>query len=89
MAFIGQDVEQVQRLATQLNSKAGDIENVISQLSSAVNSVEWKGQDAERFKSDWQSQHLPQLKKVVEALKNASQTAKRNAAEQQQTSSKY
>lgn len=89
MAYLGQDVEQVKQLATQMNSKAGDIENVISQLTSSVNGVRWDGNDAKQFKNDWQSQHVPQLRKVVDALRNASQAAKRNAAEQEQTSSKY
>jgi len=89
MALIGQDPEQVKNLAKQLDSKASEIKNVISQLTSAVNSVQWQGQDAQKFKSDWQSNHVPQLNKVVDALQNASQSAKRNAAEQEQTSSKY
>ena len=87
MALYGQDIEQVKQLAAQLNSKAGDIQNVISQLTSAVNSVEWRGPDAERFKSDWQGQHVPQLKQIVSALETASQKARTNAAEQQQASS--
>lgn len=87
MALFGQDIAQVQQLATQLNSKASDIESVISQLTSAVNSVQWMGPDAERFKSDWQGQHVPQLRQVVSALQTASQNANRNASEQQQASS--
>lgn len=87
MALYGQDIEQVKQLAAQLNSKAGDIQNVISQLTSAVNSVEWRGPDAERFKSDWQGQHVPQLKQIVTALQTASQKASKNASEQQQASS--
>ncbi|WP_102144550.1 WXG100 family type VII secretion target [Mycobacterium hubeiense] len=86
MALYGQDVEQVRQLATQLNAKASDIESVISQLTSAVNSVQWMGPDAERFKSDWQGQHVPQLRQVVSALQTASQNASRNATEQQQAS---
>lgn len=86
MALFGQDIEQVRQLGTQLNSKASDIEGVISQLTSAVNSVQWMGPDAERFKSDWQGQHVPQLRQVVSALQKASQDASRNASEQQQAS---
>jgi len=86
VALYGQDIEQVRQLATQLNAKASDIESVISQLTSAVNSVQWMGPDAERFKADWQGQHVPQLKQVVSALQNASQNANRNASEQQQAS---
>lgn len=86
MALFGQDIDQVRQLAGQLNAKAGDIESVISQLTSAVNSVQWMGPDAERFRSDWQGQHVPQLRQVVSALQNASQHATRNANEQQQAS---
>ncbi|HPZ95974.1 MAG TPA: WXG100 family type VII secretion target, partial [Mycobacterium sp.] len=82
MAIYGQDIDQVRQLATQLNAKASDIEGVISHLTSAINSVQWMGPDAERFKSDWQGQYVPQLRQVVTALQNASQNASRNAAEQ-------
>ena len=87
MALIGADVEQLNQLATQLNSKASDIQNVISQLSSAINSVQWVGPDANKFKSDWSGHHVGQLKAVVSALQSASQSAKKNAQEQQQASS--
>ncbi len=86
MALYGQDIEQVQALAKQLTAKASDIEGVISQLSSAVNGVQWMGPDAERFKSDWSGTHVPQLKQVVSALQSASQAASRNAQEQQRAS---
>jgi uncharacterized protein YukE len=87
MAMYGQDIEQVQNLSSQLNAKADDIQNVITQLSSAISSVQWMGPDADRFRSDWQSQHTAQLKAVVSALRTASQNAKRNAQEQQTASS--
>lgn len=86
MAMYGADVEQLNQLSAQLNNKASDIQNVISQLSSAISSVQWQGPDANRFRSDWQGQHVAQLKQVVSALQNASQNAKRNAQEQQSAS---
>jgi uncharacterized protein YukE len=86
MALYGADIEQVQQLSNQLNAKANEIENVISQLSSAISSVNWMGPDADRFRSDWQGQHVAQLKQVVSALQAASQNARRNAQEQQTAS---
>jgi hypothetical protein len=44
------------------------------------------GPDADRFRSDWSSQHTAKLKAVVSALQTASQAAKKNAQEQQQAS---
>jgi len=82
----GADIEQLNHLATQLNSKASDIQGVISQLTSAINSVQWQGPDANKFKSDWQGHHVAQLKSVVQALQDASQKAKSNAQQQQQAS---
>jgi len=86
MALYGADIEQVQQLSNQLNAKASEIQNVISQLSSAISSVNWMGPDADRFRSDWQGQHVAQLKQVVSALQTASQNARRNAQEQQTAS---
>jgi uncharacterized protein YukE len=82
----GADIEQLSQLSTQLNSKASEIQNVISQLSSQISSVNWLGPDATKFKSDWQGQHVAQLKQVVSALQAASQSAKKNAQEQQTAS---
>jgi uncharacterized protein YukE len=82
----GADIEQLQQLSTQLNTKASEIQNVISQLSSQISSVNWLGPDATKFKSDWQGQHVAQLKQVVSALQAASQNAKKNAQEQQTAS---
>jgi uncharacterized protein YukE len=86
MAMYGADIEQLQQLSTQLNTKASEIQNVISQLSSQISSVNWLGPDATKFKSDWQGQHVAQLKQVVSALQAASQNAKKNAQEQQTAS---
>ncbi len=86
MAMVGADVEQLNQLSAQLNNKANDIQNVVSQLTSAINSVEWKGNDANQFRSDWEGQYVSQLKQVIDALQTASQNAKRNAQEQAQAS---
>ncbi|MCG7592736.1 WXG100 family type VII secretion target [Mycobacterium sp. PSTR-4-N] len=86
MALYGADIEQVQQLSNQLNAKANDIQGIVSQLSSAISSVNWMGPDADRFRSDWQGQHVAQLKQVISALQTASQNARRNAQEQQTAS---
>lgn len=86
MAFKGADTDQLRSLANKLNSEATNITNIVSQLTNAVNSVEWKGADATRFKSEWQSTHAPALKKVAGVLTTASTTAKKNASEQDSAS---
>lgn len=86
MAYFGQDVEQVQQLAGQLTTRADDIGRLIAQLSSTVDAVDWQGPDAERFRSDWHGQHRTALNAVVSALQDASQSARRNAQDQQTAS---
>lgn len=86
MAYFGQDVEQVQQLAGQLNTRADDIHRLVTQLSATVDAVDWQGPDAERFRSDWHGQHRGALSAVVSALHTASQSARRNAADQQTAS---
>lgn len=86
MAMYGADVAQLRQLSTQLSTKASDIEGIISQLTTAITSVEWMGPDANAFRSDWSSTHVAQLRQVVNALNLASQTAKRNADAQETTS---
>ena len=88
MAFVGMDVEQVQNLSRQLQQKASDIDNIITTLNSTMQSTEWKGQDAEQFRNDWNSSLTQKLRQVSQSLKDASRKASQNAQEQQTTSSK-
>lgn len=85
--FLGMNPEEVRALASQLNQKAGEIESIKSQLTSKLQGTTWVGQDANQFRSEWDSSHAPAINRVVEALRTASQTATRNASAQDQTSS--
>jgi len=87
MAVWGLDVQQVRELSTQLNSKAGDIQSILSQLTSKLNSTQWTGPDAAQFRNDWNGEHTASLKKVIAALQEAGQKASANASAQESTSS--
>ncbi|MGC0369911.1 WXG100 family type VII secretion target [Microbacterium sp. SLBN-111] len=86
MAVWGLDVEQVRALSSQLNNKAGDIESILSQLTSALSQTQWEGPDANQFRSDWSGPHTASLRNVVQALRDAATKAQQNAAAQEQTS---
>lgn len=88
MAFVGMDVEQVQNLSRQLQQKASDIDNVITTLNSTMQLTEWKGQDADQFRNDWNSSLTQKLRQVSQSLKDASQKASQNAREQQDISNR-
>lgn len=86
MAWIGLDVEQVRGLAQQLHAKSQEINTIAQQLNSQLTSVTWQGPDAERFRSDWNSQYMSSLRQVAQALEAAGTAAGRNASEQEQAS---
>jgi len=86
MAFIGMDIEAVRQLASQMDTKAGDIETLANTLNNLLNNTEWVGTDATNFRNDWSSTHMTNLRNVSNALKNAARAANTNASEQEQAS---
>ncbi|HET7781072.1 MULTISPECIES: WXG100 family type VII secretion target [Micrococcaceae] len=86
MAMWGADVQQLRQLGSKLQEGASQIETQKSNLTSLLNSTDWKGPDADKFREEWSGTHTTQLTKVAEALKEASTRAKRNADQQDQAS---
>ena len=86
MAIWGLDVEQVRTLSKQLHNKSQQVQEILTTLTSALESVDWKGPDADKFRSDWKGTHTAALKNVIHALDDASQKATQNANAQEQTS---
>jgi uncharacterized protein YukE len=86
MAVWGLDVQQVRQLSAQLTQKAGDIESVLSTLTSSLQNTEWTGPDATGFRNDWTGQHTAALKQVINALRDAAQKTQANAQAQEDAS---
>lgn len=86
MAMWGLDIQQVRQLSSQLNQKAGDIENILTSLTQALSGTQWEGPDATSFRNDWSGQHTAALRQVIQALRDASAKAQQNANAQEQTS---
>ena len=86
MAQLGADVEELDRLARKFDEEAQQISQATQQISSQVQSTWWKGTDADRFKSEWNSNYASQLRKIAEALKQVGSTVRKQAAQQRQTS---
>jgi len=87
MAQLGADVEQLDSLSRKFDQEATAIAEATSQISSQVNSTWWKGPDAEKFKSEWESHFASQLKKIAEALRQVGTVVRKQAQQQRQTSS--
>src|SRR5690349_7658490 len=84
--FVGMDVTEVRTLATQLNQKDDEIEQIANALSNQLGSTQWVGNDATRFRGDWDGQHRKALSLVANALKDAASNANRNAQQQEDDS---
>lgn len=88
MAFVGMDIEAVRQLATQMDSKASDIDTIANTLNSLLGNTQWIGTDATNFRNDWNSTHMTNLRSVSNALKNAANAARNNASEQEDASNR-
>lgn len=86
MAFWGADTDHLKTLSTKLQQGSAEIEKQKSALSSALLSTDWKGPDADRFRSDWESQHAANLAKIAQALDEASRQVSQNAQQQEDAS---
>ncbi|WP_285244900.1 hypothetical protein [Pseudarthrobacter sp. fls2-241-R2A-127] len=83
----GADVEQLRTLAQQFNKTADLLQQQSTQLSSQINNnPAWKGADAQRFRSDWNSSHRTLLQQTVSRLQQESKVLLKNADEQEKAS---
>ena len=87
MAQLGNDPEQLDQLSKKFEQEAQQIQQATQQISNQVNSVWWKGPDADRFRNEWEGQFAAQLKKISEALRQTGTIVRKQAQQQRQTSS--
>lgn len=86
--MLGMDVAGVRSLANLMNQKAEEINSAMGQITSQLQSVQWVGNDATQFRSEWDGSHRAALQQVISALRDASNKAKTNADEQEATSAR-
>jgi hypothetical protein len=88
MAIWGADVAQLKTLGTKLQAGSQEIDNQRSMLTKVLAGTQWLGPDAEKFRNEWNGEHVAALTRVSQALQQASQLANRNATEQESASSR-
>lgn len=86
-AFFGADVDALRALGAQFISQADDLDGLASRLTSRVGTAPWRGPDAERFRSDWNQRHSSAIRNAAIALRNAADSARTNASQQDSASS--
>jgi uncharacterized protein YukE len=83
----GADVDQLRTLAQQFSKTADLLQQQSTQLTSQINNnPAWKGADAQRFRSDWNSNHRTLLQQTVTRLQQESKVLLKNADEQEKAS---
>lgn len=85
--FYGADVAQLRQLAKDMANGANRLNQLGQQLGGSIASSPWKGDDAERFRSDWNSSHSMVLRAAADGIQTASKALLRNADEQDKASS--
>jgi uncharacterized protein YukE len=64
--FMGMSIEEVRATAQSMDQAAQRINEVVSRVTAAVNSTDWQGPDADRFRDAWSSQHAPMMRSAAQ-----------------------
>ncbi|WP_341856055.1 WXG100 family type VII secretion target [Brachybacterium sp. GPGPB12] len=83
----GMNVDEVKRMSGQARDAAEEITRIEQELTRGLEDVDWTGPDADRFRGQWSGEMVPALQQIMNAVNELGDTADRNAAEQEATSS--
>ncbi len=86
MTVLGADVDQLRVLARMFGDAADRLNGAQRDATARLQSADWKGLDAERFRSQWHGESTGLLRTVEFALRSAKADIERNATEQEHAS---
>lgn len=72
MSTIGAEMGQLQQLGQSFLREGQTVNQLTATISGQVNSTWWKGPAADRFRSAWESEFAPTLRRLEAALQDAS-----------------
>ena len=81
---VGANLSQLAELQRTFERKAAEVEQLIGEVSRLVGSsgapgaVHWQGRLADRFRSEWDSVYVRNLRQLVEALRDQSRYVDEN-----------
>ena len=82
MTWRGMDTEPVQSLSADLRDAGARVQELAARLEGQLGGTEWIGQDATRFREDWQSRLRPTLEQAHSALAAAAGIAETHVRNQ-------
>lgn len=77
MSTIGAEMGQLQQLGQTFSREGQNVAQLTAAIGGQVNSTWWKGPAADRFRSSWESEFAPTLRRLEAALQQASQEISR------------
>lgn len=72
MSTIGAEMGQLQQLGQTFTRESQQVGQLTAAIGSQVNSTWWKGPAADRFRSSWESEFAPTMRRLEAALQQAS-----------------
>lgn len=81
--FQGMDAARIRALAAEMDDEAGEIELMITSLTTKLEAAPWRGDDRQRFIDEWRTTHVAALRRVRSGLEEASKQANESARMQE------
>lgn len=85
--FYGADIAQLRALAKTMSRQSERMTSLSMELGNLISNAPWDGRDAVMFRTAWDSEHRPMLRKISSELQNQATELTRNADEQDKSSS--
>ena len=73
MSTIGAEMGQLESLGQSFTRESQDVARLTAAINSQVQSTWWKGPAADRFRTAWEGEFAPTLRRLEAALQQASQ----------------
>ena len=72
MSTIGAEMGQLQQLGQSFTRESQTVAQLTAAISGQVNNTWWKGPAADRFRTAWESEFAPTLRRLEAALQQSS-----------------
>jgi WXG100 family type VII secretion target len=72
VSTIGAEMGQLQSLGQSFQRESQNVAQLTAAISGQVHNTWWKGPAADRFRSSWESEFAPTLRRLEAALQDAS-----------------
>ena len=84
--FFGIDAQQSREHARAMRTGAGQLDGIVGQIGSLLDSVQWSGPGADRFVGEWSGALRPELRAAAENIRENSVELDRRAQMQEDAS---